>query len=155
MELILENTERMVSGVLKFFAEAKFLIFSATCTTSVRYYLRSIPLPKTGASPLPILLCLEGQSCTCCPLMLGRWLTPLRGSSCSRVISRDEGVTSPRLHCHLSVLLSETSWKMLEPEAVLKLSAPEEPSSPWSWQRLSLGDVCAPSPGNGMEQMAH
>lgn len=27
MELILENTERMVSGVLKFFAEAKFLIF--------------------------------------------------------------------------------------------------------------------------------
>lgn len=91
------------------------------------------PSSKNSHLTTSLSLCRGEQGCTSWPITLERWLTSPKGSSCSRVASWNEAVISHQCFYHLSVFLWEKRRrKVWEPEAVLKLSAPEEPSSPWS-----------------------
>lgn len=138
MELILENTKTMVSDTLKLLLKPKFLTFYChphhfyklsppVHPSSNNIYLDTSHLTASGGTGLHV-----------------------EAPSFEKMADSPEGLIVPIewysemkqwLLTNSPVLLSETSRNMLEPEAVLKLSAPEEPSSPWSSQRLNSGGM--------------
>lgn len=149
----LENAKTL--KLLKLFAEAEVSDFSCH-----PHHLCKLPLPAHPASKSRQLttltpLSLEEQGRTLWLPTLGRWLTTESPLVSPWEIFLDEAVTSYQLIYHLSASISHKQ-KMWEPEAVLKLSATEEPAVTLELVETKFREnVCASSPEDRMEQMAY